>query len=228
MKLYHGTSERHLAAILKDGIKPRGKRRGNWKHTIDSNNKAVYLTNAYAHYFAWQAVNTEDKAERLVVLEIDTDKLDPSLLAPDEDWLEQVSRRQNDPGVAPIDKSMNYRTRWYRKRLLNFGPHWTDSLEGLGNATYHDVIPVAAITRIAFVDQETNADLIMVVGLDPSITLMNYRIVGHKYRNGMKRLFGEAVEEDDSFDRLRPVEEVAMRKVVVDGIYAKIEVRELA
>ena len=33
--LYHGTSERHVADILKNGLKPRGKRRGNWKHTIE-------------------------------------------------------------------------------------------------------------------------------------------------------------------------------------------------
>jgi hypothetical protein len=102
MKLYHGTAERHLPAILRDGLKPRGKRKGNWSHSIESNADAIYLTNAYALYFAHSATDPKDNGDRSVVLEIDTSKLDSFWLVPDEDWLEQVSRKQVGPEVAPI------------------------------------------------------------------------------------------------------------------------------
>lgn len=229
MKLYHGTSERHLAAILKDGLKPRGKRKGNWTHTVESNNEAVYLTNAYALYFADAAVDPNNKGERLAVIEIDTDRLDKDWLAPDEDWLEQVSRKMNEKHLAPITKPMKYRTRWYRKRLLHFTGHWKDSLEGLGNCTYHDVIPPSAITRIAFVDQHTYHGLVFVAGIDPMISLMNYRIVGQKYRDSMKRLFGDTVEEaGDSFDGFYTEEQLAIRKAALEEVWSKgIEVRVL-
>jgi len=55
MLLYHGTSEAALKDILKEGIMPRtlkGQRSGNWRHTVTSNPKAVYLTDTYAAYFA--------------------------------------------------------------------------------------------------------------------------------------------------------------------------------
>ena len=228
MKLYHGTAERRLPTILSLGLQPRGRRRGNWKHSILSCPDAVYLTQAYALYYAWQATDDKDKADRLAVLEIDTDKLDPALFAPDEDWLEQVSRKQDGPGVAPIDKGMNYRTKWYRKRLTRFRAHWRDSLAGLGNCTYHGDIPASAITRIAFVDKQTNADLVMCAGMDPMISLMNYKFVGGRYRAAMKRLFGETVEEDDDFAQMFTPAQQAERKAMLDGIWAKVEVRELA
>ena len=34
MKLYHGTAARHLPKVLKHGLKPRGKGKGNWEHTV--------------------------------------------------------------------------------------------------------------------------------------------------------------------------------------------------
>lgn len=51
--LYHGTSSKYLPSILREGIKPRKlTRQSNWKTTIESRNDMVYLTNAYALYFA--------------------------------------------------------------------------------------------------------------------------------------------------------------------------------
>jgi len=227
MKLYHGTAERHLPAILRDGLKPRGKRRGNWSHTIESNPDAVYLTAAYAIYFAMTATDAADKSDRSVVLEIDTSKLDPFYLVPDEDWLEQVSRKQNSPSTAPINKPMKYRTKWYRRRLLNYNDYWQDSLDGLGNCAYLDTIPAAAITRIAFIDRQTNADLMLMAGLDPTISLMNYRFVGQRYRNAMKKLFGEPVEEEDPFDAIRPPEQIAARDAALAEVWGRVEVRNL-
>ena len=90
---------------------------------------------------------------------------------------------------------MKYRTRWYRKRALDdFGHAWKTSLEGLGTCTYYGIIPVSAITRIAFVGKKNYFDLVLYAGIDPMITLINYRLVGEKYRHSVKRLFGDTEE----------------------------------
>src|SRR5713226_8459285 len=86
MKLYHGTTERYLNSILKIGISPRRRRKSNWN--VKSNPRAVYLTNVYALHFANAA---RASGEAALILEIDTDDLNSTLLAPDEDYLEQVS-----------------------------------------------------------------------------------------------------------------------------------------
>src|SRR5438552_8020447 len=125
MLLYHGTSELHLEKILKKGITPRSHRKdriGNWKHTITSNSKAVYLTNAYGVFYAQSALN---KKERLVVIEINSDLLLPWKFTPDEDCLEQTSRKQsivedNNGSVCTSEMTMKQRTRWFRQRLLQF------------------------------------------------------------------------------------------------------------
>lgn len=226
MRLFHGTSDRHLDAIIKDGLKPRGKSKGNWKHTILSNPKAVYLTEAYALHYALCATDPGN-GDRLAILEIDADTINEPLLAPDEDFLEQATRLQQGSHLAPIDKPMKYRTRWYRKRLAGFQSYWRDSLSGLGNCTYHGTIPPRAIKRVAMLDQKTNADLIWMAGLDPQISLMNYRIVGAKYRNSIKRLFKEQVEEDDPFASVFTDERQAERKAMLNEIWNRVEVMAL-
>jgi len=225
MKLFHGTAAANVPAILAHGLKPRGKGRGNWKHTVDSCPDAVYLTDAYGLYYAHMGTKP---GERMAVLEVDTTNLDMWAFAPDEDWLEQVTRK--DATLAPIDKSMDYRTRWYRRRLMHFAQFWLDSLKGLGNCTYHGVIPAKAITRVAYVDAKTNLDLIMVAGLDPMIHVTNYRICGPKYRNGMRRLFGELVElEHDDLERIHPDPAMeAERAAFLAATWARVQVAHTA
>ena len=54
MLLYHGTSERVAKLALKQGLWPRRdlNDEGNWDHTVESSPVHVYLTRAYAPYFA--------------------------------------------------------------------------------------------------------------------------------------------------------------------------------
>ena len=110
MLLYHGTNERSARLALADGLKPRGRsKRGNWNHTITSNQATVYLTDCYAGYFAMVA--TKD-GERMALMEIDTDLLDASLFRPDEDVLEQGSRGTGEITHAKmIQRTMNFRAR---------------------------------------------------------------------------------------------------------------------
>jgi hypothetical protein len=219
--LYHGTAAANLPAIAAEGLKPRGKRKGNWTHSVDSCPDAIYLTNAYALHYAHSAAKP---GADLAVLEIDAGLLAPWLLTPDEDWLEQTSRKSE--GHAPLDRPMKYRTRWYRKRLMKYAAHHENSLAGLGNCAYHGPIPAMAITRVALVDAKTNLDLIMVAGLDPTISLINYRVCGPKYRNGVRRLFGYDDLEPDHLDRPHPAgpEHEAARAAALKEIWGKVKI----
>jgi len=71
--LYHGTSQNSLIGMIERGIMPRGGTgKDNWQHTVTSNPKTVYLSNCFAHYFAFSA---EKEKEGGAALEIDVAKL---------------------------------------------------------------------------------------------------------------------------------------------------------
>ncbi|HYT45398.1 MAG TPA: hypothetical protein VEP90_23925, partial [Methylomirabilota bacterium] len=130
----------------------------------------------------------------LVVLEINTDYILPWRLTPDEDFLEQATRKQSiedDNGsVCSPEMGMHKRTFWYRKRLLQFRHHWEDSLKGLGNCCYHDVIPINAFTRYALLPFNSKISF----AVDPCMTLMNYAIMGGYYRELTKHVFGDPLD----------------------------------
>lgn len=193
MKLYHGTSERNLKAILKDGLKPRGsKATGNWD-TCPSNPKTVYLTNAYALYYALNAARTGN----LLVVEIDTDYKMADMFVPDEDAIEQVLRGRD--GVAG---DMVTRTMHYRKMLPTLmggveHPFVQDSLKALGNCGCMGTVRPWAITRYAIINRKQVDKALLWQAMDPSITVLNYRICGTRYRNMVRWVFGEPLEPQD-------------------------------
>lgn len=196
MHLYHGTSAQHLDAILREGLKPRGRAKGNWKHTIESNPKAVYLTDAYPFHFAEQAA----KGEPLVVFEIDTDELMPWLFAPDEDFLEQITREQKN--WVHVKGDFITRTRWFRKRALKeFQEYWKLSLKGMGTCTYYGPIPARSITRYAVVDSKAPIRWLS----DPTVSPLNYLILGGFYRDLTRKIFGdhEMINDNPCIDSYR-------------------------
>lgn len=194
MKLYHGTSARNLDKICKHGLRPRAvsKRKTNWVNN-PSHPDAVYLTSAYGGFYAGAACKSK---EHWAILEIDTGLLNPFAFAPDEDALEQVGRYCDG-----IPGSMQERTKIYRKRLWNYASGITDpkdaaavSLKVLGNCTYLGTVPPTAITRLATVDPKV-AKQFVYGAFDPCILLINYQIMGPWYRNTLKWLFEEPLEE---------------------------------
>lgn len=193
MKLYHGTSSRHKNAILGNGIVPRGRKKGNFSHSIPSSRHHVYLTNAYPIHFATNALRTGDMfGDDLLIIEIDTELLNPWRLHPDEDCLEQATRDMLLDGCPPYakfnaQKSMHDRTRFFRRNLPRFQEKWMDSIVGLGTCCHEGVVPKSAITRYAQIDAQHPLRWMS----DPQIVLENYAIMGPWYRDLVRAAFGD-------------------------------------
>jgi len=195
MKLYHGTSSRHLERILAPdgGITPRGKRKGNWGHSVMSHKDAVYLTNAYSLHYAQSATKPGDQ---LAIIEVDTECMLPWLFCPDEDYLEQASRKSDQFSVIKR-RPMVERTKWFRRRLMSFRDNWQASVEHLGNCCYMGRIPAHVITRVATL----SPTYAFAFASDPIITLLNYWIMGPYYRALTMKLFGDKIPDGHFFHR---------------------------
>ena len=169
MKVYHGTALSHLPNILVQGVQPRRETKayGNWE--VHSNADAVYLTDCYGIYFARHA-SEKDDTNVGVVLEIETEALEPNALAFDEDVLEQFGRKTD---LVPGD--VKQRTSHYRSVLRDFTglERFRESLGLAGTASYLGGIPASAITRyatIAFNDEEQAALRYMLIDTSPAAT----------------------------------------------------------
>ncbi len=212
MKLYHGTSTRYLDKIIAEGIKPRGRNGGNWKHSVRSHSRAVYLTNAYALHFAQAACKGSDK---LVVLEIDSIELDILRFAPDEDFLEQASRNHPDYWEELKSLTQEQRTEWFKKRALKqFAPSWQNSLKSLGNCAYYGIVPSNVIKRVAILSASSEIAL----SSDPSVTLMSYALLGPYYRNLMKRVFDDKNLEKEEIAGFREAKYVSREGIKVETL----------
>jgi hypothetical protein len=163
VKLYHGTDGRNIRKMLRDGIHPRKlTRKNNWKHGAESNPHAVYLTTAYAGYFARLA----SKTSLLGILEIESSELDEDLFRPDEDFIEQASRK--------AEEDIQGRTEYFRDNIHDYAHLWEKSLEYLGTCSYVGNILPSAITRASTFDSKKNRYIAREL-LDPTITIANFR-----------------------------------------------------
>lgn len=181
MKLYHGTSAKAALLARDQGLKTRKtlRSKGNWQGTIPSNPNLIYLTVAYAPYFA---MSSSGDGEEWGIVEVDTDLLDLEDMLPDEDFLEQASRTQTLPAEWGLKgASMEKRTRFFRDHIESFSHLWQASLDGLGNAAHRGKIPKSAITRVTTFDPSQNPSMAMMAS-DPTISTLNFRILGEKYR----------------------------------------------
>ena len=168
--LYHGTSTKYLDDILKQGIKPRYDKESIWEDN-PSRPDMVYLSSAYAVYFSQVASNR--LGGKPVVFEV---KVDTKRLYPDEDFLEQITRV--DPEWKDtLSLGMEERTAWFKNNMLEYKISYSDSLGALGNACHKGIIKPKNIIRYSILDESKILDY-----SDPTITLMNYQILGGRYR----------------------------------------------
>lgn len=196
MKLYHGTSAQNARKILQSGLQPRKKRTGNWRKTILSHPNGVYLTDAYALYFALVAA----KQGMAAIIELESSRLNPFRMAPDEDVLAQINGSNRVRGDEPLNwESMNLfeRTKFFRDHLNDYAgtDSWKASLKAMGTCCHMGSINTNAITRIAFIDTN-EARQTSTFALDPMISIMNYKLVGHRYRALTKWVFGDPLGMD--------------------------------
>lgn len=145
-KLYHGTNQKCLDAILLGGLRPRGSRRRANDQTFSSSSKHVYLSREFAIKFAFDGAETMDKA--CYVIEVDRTKLDPGLFCADDDLVVAAMRR--DPAL----KDLSERTMISRaQRDLHL--HCPElSLKHSGSCAYKGIIPASAFTRVAEINIE--------------------------------------------------------------------------
>jgi hypothetical protein len=216
VKLYHGTSETVARAALKEGLQPRcvTKRDSNWR--VESRSDVVYLTTAYVGSFAFHACKRETDAWGILEIDTEHELFDKTLLVPDEDYLEQASRRHH---VIEGHTTMEDRTRWFRQRLEEFAHLWPNSLEGLGNCAYMGAIPPQAITRAAIYNPSANPGITLAC-LDPEIRTLNYAICGEKYRTLTRWLLGYNVRLDEVllWDLMRPTQQQRDRMMDQSGV----------
>lgn len=157
----------------------------NWEHTVTSSPDRVYLTTGYALFFAAQAADGDDE---LVVLEIDIPEDEYYLLRPDEDALEQIENHKS----PEKQRKMRMRTAYFRDHAHEY--HYEQSLSSLGTVAFEGVIKPEWIKRVAIITVKMYAKLVM-RGYDPSISILNYLIIGKKYEEFMAKLFDISSEE---------------------------------
>lgn len=213
MKLYHGTSDRYLDSILRHGIRPRGRRKkSNWD-SYPSRADCVCLTNAYAAYFAEQSADRK-KGERSLVIEVDVDETDSRLL-PDEDFIAQAISTRLKVSIESVHRGI-------RDSLEGYAHHALDSLTGLGNVCLKGTVKPESITRYAIVDFAKQQELWQFC-LDPSISLLNYRFCGDKYRSVIEWLFGDREDFRLGLSGLTNEQHIEMMSKVYEGYTESIK-----
>ena len=167
MILYHGTTSRHLDSIREHGLLPRyDERPTRWDENPSATDR-VYLTNAYAVWFAWTAAKAGEKG---VVVAVDVEMED---LVADEDYLAQTNWQ--DEALAFLqDMSLKQRTVYWKKRAASFPAMAEHSLAKLGTVAHMG--PCLDIVKIV------EFDPLVAIDHDPTISLLNFRMLGGQYR----------------------------------------------
>jgi len=154
IELYHGTSKKNADLILKEGFKDRiNSKESNWEDEKISQKGFVYLTTAYPFFYGMNAGEEKDREASVLKVIVNTDNL-----YPDEDIL-RIGGIKGD-----ID-------------LEDYKHHGLDSLERLGNVAVKPKHIEKIIGRKDFNIGK------MIMYSDPSISTLNYQIMGKYYRD---------------------------------------------
>ena len=109
---------------------------------------------------------------------------------------------------------MPNRTEWFRDNLDLFGAYWRDSVEQLGTCAYSGAIPPDAIRRVCLFDRAISPEVLMLC-LDPQITLLNHRLCSEKYQALTEWFMGEAINPARFFLGVGPTEDAL-------GLWSKV------
>lgn len=207
MILYHGTSERHAELIIKEGLAGR-------KYTVmpsnftehPSHEEMVYLSNCYAPYFA---AHTSQQDGRWAIIEVDVTEEN---LLPDEDFLEQTSRHQQT-----VDGTLQERTRAFKKDLRNYDHLALESLMHLGTVAHDGRILSSEIQRVAFFDSSKNMYL-AIMAMDPTISILNHRIMGRHYETLTRWLFEPDVTAEALHSMTWPLFDADQRQILDEKV----------
>jgi len=210
MKLWHGTSSRFLDLILEHGLLPKaaleeyGIESGeqHWKE-FPSRDECVYLTDTYPLYFA---ASRSEYPEKMLIIETEVDE---GLLEPDEDFIVQGLNQTNKletqtiwllknwQGVADEDLpsgedlTFEFCHSIIRDSIsLFWGDLADDSIKGLGTVAHLGPIHETEITRYALIDMKEQAG-ITAISLDPSISVWNKLLLGQRYSETVRWIFGD-------------------------------------
>ncbi len=181
--IYHGTNAKYLDRILREGLLPTSNTgASNWEH-IPSKPDCVYLSRAYALYYA-NADRDEDS--NIALIQLDESKLDPQKLLPDEDFIVEIFNEARHLGETIPDEFSNYteieeltnaidppRFRGLTKQCLLY----------YGNLAYEGPISSEAITRHVIVPFDKEHQLIYFLAGDAFTTPMNYHFKGSFYKD---------------------------------------------
>lgn len=183
MKLYHGTSTKHLDEILTDGIKPTGVTGVKSLWEVESAKDRVYLTTTYALYFAIHAAMQDDCDA--VVIEVDVDE---NQLIPDEDFLAQVKYKDSEYDLLTLTELIrdNDIPNYSKIDAIQLAEA---SLNSLGTVSIKEVKP-EQIIRYVTVPNHHLADIVM-SHCDPTISVMHHKLMSTVYKENMLALFDQ-------------------------------------
>lgn len=214
-KLYHGTASRHVGAIKRHGIQPRLSGKGCWQ-SFPSIESHVYLTECYALHFAIAAMD-EGFGDHPMLLEIDTGRLDHSLLRADEDAVAHALCRAEGRSIESVQDEA-------KAAAAKSGPEDAQhTLAVMGTCAYAGAIPVEAITRSCIIDHERHKAVL--AQTDAVIAPLNYLFCGPFYRDLTAWCFGDRDTLPSLLPEghLRPEQVEHLRAVSRDRDYITIE-----
>jgi len=161
MVLYHGTSEEHLAGILRDGLLPgQAVRCRNWSvgpHIPD----VVYLTNRlgwwFAHVTTSRAIEARSQFHRPCIVEV---SVGGERLLPDQDYLTQIMEALGVPRrVTPLSPdafgdAVILATHGVDLTMMgqNRDAQWRPSLDRMGMVAHEGPIPTRQVRRIILLE----------------------------------------------------------------------------
>lgn len=187
--LYHGTSSGRIERILKDGLLPRSEERvGNWKGDLESHAGYVYLSTWMPMYYAAQAGEKDDD---FAILKVRVKERD---LYPDEDFIIQALARQHGLNAKTLRSMKSLKLGQFKKEALT-------SLRVLGSVAVKQVRPKDILAHHVV---KFDIELWSWMGGDISVSPINYRINGPRYRHRLELLFAEgedAVRKDIQEER---------------------------